>query len=220
MTRRVIQHLEPLQIRADAGKAPVIVGYGAVFYAANDPGTEYRTVYSDGWQVIERIAAGAFDAALARADDIVALWGHDMTRPLGRRSRGTLALSVDARGLRYELTPPGTTWGADAVASIQRGDVEGSSFGFAMGAGWTETMDREAKTLTRTITKIDRLYEVSPVAIPAYPATAAGLRSADDEAHIRALIAAQAKNNTLIQTEKARAKVACALASLDGKGTP
>jgi len=211
--KRRIEHMAPLQVRADEGKEPVIAGYGAVYFDTADAGTEYRTAYGDGWTISERIMPGAFDAALARSDDVVALWGHDGTKPLGRRSRGTLKLSTDARGLAYEVTPPGTTWGADAVASIRRGDVEGSSFAFSLSDGVTETVDREHKTIILAITKIDRLYEVSPVAIPAYPGTAASMRSADDEAHFRAII--NQKHQSSCQRSKAAAMVAVALASLE-----
>lgn len=216
MKRRSIQHCGDIQLRAgaDDNRAPVIVGYGAVFYDAKNPGTEYRREFGDGWSIVERIMPGAFDAALARSDDVVALWGHDMTMPLGRRSRNTLRLTVDARGLAYEIDPPQTTWGTDAVASIGRGDVQGSSFGFAMSDGWREIIDRDKKLVIQEITSVARLYEVSPVAIPAYPGTGAEARAiADDDERLRAIVARASKDN--FQTETAKAMVAVALASLD-----
>jgi HK97 family phage prohead protease len=201
---------EPIEVRAEGDAAPVIVGYGAVFFDAAVAGTEYRSSLWDGWTLIERVERGAFDAALADAGDIVALWGHDQTKPLGRRSRQTLKLEVDQRGLRYEITPPGTTWGTDALESIRRGDVTGSSFGFSVADGWQESVDRASKTIVRTIKSVSRLWEVSPVAIPAYAATSAGTRSADDDARLAEII-----KRSLDQTDRTRAKVAIALATLD-----
>ena len=49
-----------VETRADGGRT--IVGYGSVFYNANDPGTEYR-LFED---MAERIAPTAFASALAR----------------------------------------------------------------------------------------------------------------------------------------------------------
>jgi len=31
-------------------------------------------------------------------------WNHDASKPLGRRSRGTLAVTSDTAGMRYEIT--------------------------------------------------------------------------------------------------------------------
>lgn len=197
-------------IREDGeGKPPCIVGYGAVFFDPNTAGTEYRAQLWDGWTLIERIQPGAFDAALSADDDIVALWAHEHDKPLARRSRGTLRLSVDSRGLAYEIDPPDTTWGSDAVASIRRGDVGGSSFGFALTDGYSETLDRATKTIVRVIKNISRLYEVSPVAIPAYVATGANVRSADDADRLHELI-----RRSMDQTARTRAIVAIALATL------
>jgi HK97 family phage prohead protease len=205
--KSTIHTLDQIELRAEGDAAPVIVGYGAVFFNAAEAGTEYRSALWDGWTLIERVQAGAFDAALRDGNDVVALWSHDMSKPLGRRSRDTLKLEIDARGLRYEITPPGTSWGIDAVASIKRGDVTGSSFRFDIAAGWEETIDRASKTIVRTIKSISRLYEVSPVPIPAYPATSAGTRSAEDNARLAELI-----KRSLDQTDRTRAAVAIALA--------
>ena len=205
--------LQPPTIRegGDAA-APVIVGYGAVFFDAKVPGTEYRCELWDGWTLSERIERGAFDAALTSGADIVALWAHDHSMPLGRMSRDTLRISSDDTGLRYEVDAPDTSWGKDAVLSIRRGDVQASSFGFALGDGYTDTVDNTTKTITRRITSIATLYEVSPVVIPAYTATGAGLRSADDN---RALADLISRNNCMTQHTRTKAMVAIALAMLD-----
>lgn len=51
----------------------------------------------------EVIKPGAFDDVLG--DDVRALFNHDPNFILGRSSAGTLSLSVDDRGLRYENRP-------------------------------------------------------------------------------------------------------------------
>jgi HK97 family phage prohead protease len=158
-----------IQKRAD-GK-PVIAGYAAVFYRADDPGTEYR-LWDD---VFERIKPGAFDAAIGR-DDVRGLFNHDPSEILGRSTAGTLRLSIDDTGLRYEIDPP--EWAGKYVESIGRGDITGSSFGFVP----ETTAYRDEKRDGRDVIVIEReavsLFDVSPVTFPAYESTSAELRSA------------------------------------------
>jgi HK97 family phage prohead protease len=71
-----------------------IAGYAAVFYNERDPGTEYQIAAS----VRERISPTAFDQTLKSKDDVVAAFNHNTDFLLGRRSNGTLRLSVDKVG--------------------------------------------------------------------------------------------------------------------------
>src|SRR5688572_16918348 len=64
--------------------------------------------------------------------DARALFNHDPNMLLGRAGAGTLRLSTDARGLRYEIDIPDTTVGRDVATSIARGDLAGSSFAFSI----------------------------------------------------------------------------------------
>ena len=142
---------------------PKIVGYGAVF--------DSRSEDLGGFdEVIER---GAFDDVLD--DDVRALFNHDDNFILGRRASGTLKLSIDDFGLKYEIDPPDTQMIRDMVLEpMRRGDITQSSFGFFVGEDdWSE--DRNGK-VTRTIHKIERLIDVSPVTFPAYPNTDVALR--------------------------------------------
>ena len=129
-----------VETRAD-GKT-VIAGYAAVFYNAADAGTEYK-IYSD---IIERIAPDAFSRAVAEGDDCRASVNHDPNRLLGRVSAGTCRLSIDARGLRYEIDPPETQTAAECIASLKRGDMDGSSFSFGLRkADWIEEQDEDGE---------------------------------------------------------------------------
>jgi len=123
MERRTTPGKILLENRQD--KLPVITGYAAVYYDGT-PGTEFQL-----WEnTVERILPGSFDSALARKDDARALFNHDPNLVLGRVSSGTLRLSADSKGLKYEIVPPVTRTAEDLVAMIQRGDVTGSSFEF------------------------------------------------------------------------------------------
>lgn len=161
-----------IENRADGGKK--LVGYASVFYSASDPqGTEYRL-----WEgMLERIAPTAFNRALNENHDVRALFNHDMNFLLGRTTAGTLRLSTDTKGLRYEIDLPDTQAGRDVATSIARGDVTGSSFTFqATGRKIEESGDKTIRTITDV-----HLIDVGPVTFPAYTGTTAGMRSQDHE---------------------------------------
>lgn len=162
------------EVRADAQQPSRIAGYGAVYYRAGDAGTEYW-LWDD---VVERIMPGAFDQAIAENVDCRSCYNHDFNLLLGRSTAKTLTLSVDAVGLRYEVTPPAAR--ADVIDLVNRRDVTGSSFMFQP----TVTTWREEKLPTgatlfvREINSVGvNLYELGPVAWPAYEATTAEARS-------------------------------------------
>lgn len=150
-------------------KATTITGYAAVFYNSADPTTQFM-LWDD---IAERIMPGAFTRALAE-DDVRALFNHDACRVLGRSKAATLRLSVDQRGLRYEITPPDTEAGRELVEAIRRGDISGSSFSFI---ARSVTTRREDKLYVREINDC-QLFDVGPVTFPAYEGTEAGIRSA------------------------------------------
>lgn len=145
-----------------------IVGYGAVFYRAGDRGTEYE-LWSD---TVEHVGRNAFDNAI-KQDDVRGLFNHDPSVVLGRTTAGTMRLSVDERGLRYEVDLPDTTAAKDVAASIKRGDITGSSFSFSVvKESWQQGKERTIRTLEEL-----RLHDVGPVTFPAYESSTTGLRA-------------------------------------------
>ena len=149
-------------------------GYAAVFNADSE------NLGGDTYRMIERIEPGAFDDVLK--DDVRALFNHDANLILARSKAGagTLSLGVDERGLWYEFEAPDTQAGRDLLVSLQRGDVDQSSFAFTVrkeGQKWEEETRDGVTTARRTIKKVSRLYDVSPVTYPAYPDASAALRS-------------------------------------------
>jgi HK97 family phage prohead protease len=138
-------------------------GYAAVFYNSNDDGTEYRM----SSHLIERIERGAFSETLAKRHDIKALWSHDAASPLGSTAAGTLKLSEDSKGLRFELQPDKqTTLGTNCFHAVRGGYVRGMSFGFRV---ISQKMSRELGQDIRTITRL-HLSEISPCCWGAYNA--------------------------------------------------
>lgn len=143
----------------------VIVGYGARF-------NEFSSIL--GGMFRERIVPGAFDDVLG--DDVRGLFNHDMNLVLGRTASKSVRIFVDEKGLRYEIDPPATELGRTVVELLRRGDVDGSSFSFALpeegGDVWAEGADGVPE---RTILRFARLYDLGPVTFPAYPTASSGI---------------------------------------------
>jgi HK97 family phage prohead protease/HK97 family phage major capsid protein len=150
--------LRVMEVRAAEGERR-IEGYAATFNDVTDLGY-FR----------EQIAVGAFDGHLA--DDVRLLINHTGV-PLARTTNGTLRLSVDETGLRYEAQLADTTEGRDLYTLIKRGDISQSSFAFSIEE---ESWDNKANL--RTVNKVGRLYDVSPVTYPAYATTTVAARNA------------------------------------------
>ena len=123
-------------------------------------------------RIVERIYPGAFTKALEN-DDVRALFNHNSDMPLGRNKAGTLRLSVDDYGLRYEIDMQDTQVGRDVGFSVNRGDVTGSSFAFDVAE---ETWKRSEGMDIRELRELN-LYDVGPVTYPAYEATTTSIRS-------------------------------------------
>lgn len=124
----------------------------------------------------EQIARGAFTNALLRSDP-VALFNHDPSNLLGRRSAGTLRLKEEHDGLQYEADLPETDIGVRVRTGVMRGDIQGNSFAFrVMKDQWEERSDG---TFLRTVMEVEELFDVGPVVYPAYSDTSVALRSLD-----------------------------------------
>ena len=134
--------------------------------------TGYASVYGDEYDLgyfTERVAPGAFEGRLD--DDVRLLINHE-GMPLARTTNGTLELTTDGRGLFYRAQLADTQEGRDLYKLIQRGDITQSSFAFTIDDDeWTA--DRKL----RTIKRVGRLYDVSPVTYPASPTTTVQARA-------------------------------------------
>jgi HK97 family phage prohead protease len=145
--------------------------------------TGYAIVFSpsrsqDLGGFVEQVDPGAMKLG---QKNIWALRGHDSNKQLGSTDSGTLRLSKDTKGIRYELDIPATSDGNDLVTLLQRGDGGRCSFGFTViSDDWKVLSDN---TVLRTLLDID-VFEISiGVVFPAYSATTSALRSVPQ--HIR-----------------------------------
>ncbi len=148
-----------------------VTGYASLFNVRSQNfGTEAAPIF-------EIIKPGAFDRVLN--DDVRALVNHDSNMVLARsrNGKGTLKLSVDTVGLRYQFEAPDTQVGNDLLVSLKRQDLDQSSFSFmvdAAGQSWA----KEGAARIRTITRVSKLVDISVVTMPAYAETSASARNA------------------------------------------
>ncbi|MFF3062630.1 HK97 family phage prohead protease [Streptomyces sp. NPDC057909] len=147
--------LSDFQVSTGQDGGTVVTGYAAKF----------NTRSQDLGGFVETIAPGAFTRALEESHDVRALINHDPNLVLGRTTAGTLRLTQDDIGLRYEVDLPNTTAAKDLTESLKRKDISQSSFSFrAIREDWSyDTDGRELRTLQDL-----ELCDVSPVTYPAY----------------------------------------------------
>lgn len=151
--------------------AKKIRGYAARFSVLSKP-------LADG--VRERIQPGAFSQVLRSSPDVCCLLNHNANHILGRTTSGTLRLSEDSEGLRYEVDLPPTSYAADAAAAVKRGDLNAASFAFKLedgDASYAEEVVDGIRCMVRTIKNFSKVFDVSPCSQAAYAGTSAMLRS-------------------------------------------
>ncbi len=160
--------LEIAELRVKNGdKGPIIHGYAARFGLLSEDLGGFR----------EQIHEKAFERAL-QTSDVRALANHNADLVMGRMKSGTLKLATDERGLAYEIAPPDTPIMQHYVRSIERGDVDGSSFSFVLDAKGDD-WDHGTDPPTRTLMSVRDIFDVGPVTYPAYKDSTAAKRSLD-----------------------------------------
>lgn len=155
---------------AGNGDEMVVEGYATTF---NQP---YLLYDGRDYKVVEQIAPTAFSEC--DMDDVIMQYNHE-GRVFARNTNGTLTLTVDAIGLKITANLGGTDIGRQLYQEIKGGYTDKMSFGFVVAEDQrTATVDHESnvETVTRTITKIKKLYDVSAVSIPANDMTSISAR--------------------------------------------
>ena len=152
--------VKDLELRQE-GESNKVVGYASVF----------NTLSNDLGNFREIIAPGAFDG---RLDDDVRLMVNHEGLPLARTTNGTMRLSTDDTGLKYEAEIANTSTGRDILELLKDGTVNQSSFAFTVE---DDSWEVSEGINVRTINKVSRLYDTSIVTYPAYNEAGVGLRS-------------------------------------------
>lgn len=164
--------LEIREADGDDGKRTIT---GSIKY--NTESAEMRDWADDIF--VEEIDKEAFKDSIS-SRNVVALWSHDTSQILGNTKAGTLRLTNMETELRFELDIPDTQAGNDAWTLIKRGDVDGVSFGMKVRkAKWSSEKRGDKRIYKRTILNAE-LFEISPVAFPAYPANEVSARGLEE----------------------------------------
>lgn len=128
----------------------------------------------------EVIMPEALNDEILKRSDVLALLNHDISRGVLARSRngeGSLTLTIDEKGLKYEFDAPNTALGDELLEGIKRGDISNSSFSFLVkNDEWQQT---EEGGYLRIIHEFDQLFDISPVYQPAYSETSVDCRGLD-----------------------------------------
>lgn len=136
-----------------------------------------------GVTFIERIGAGAFKRAIAKAKDIRILLNHNWNKDLGGISDGNLELEEDSIGLkaRAVITDP------EVIEDAKKGNLVGWSFGFEdTPEGVKQLRDEESGLPLRKVSDLN-LFEVSILnrkKTPAYVGTLVNVRDDGTEERV------------------------------------
>lgn len=160
-----------LRVADDDGEEYLVEGYATVF---NQP---YLLWEEDGYKVYEQVDARAFDGC--DMSDVIMQYNHE-GRVFARISNGTLTCRPDDYGLLTRALLGGTEIGRQLYDEIKGGYTDQMSFGFVVAEDVHEIVENNETnevTITRTIKRIQKLYDVSAVSIPANPATSIAART-------------------------------------------
>ena len=157
-----------LRIKQEEGNEPsfFVEGYASTF-------DKYLLLTIDGEDYFERIEPTAFDNA--DLSDVVFRVDHE-GRVYARSSAGSVEIWHDDKGLGQRTDLGRTQMARDLFADIEVGNYPQMSFAFVV-ADDGDYFDMA--TNTRVITKIDKVFDVSPVSFPANPNTSLSVSTRD-----------------------------------------
>lgn len=187
--------LAELRLEENEGKM-ILEGYAIVFEQETLIGDEER-----GFK--EVISRDALTETLMK--DVPMKYNHmDSFLILARTKNKSLTLSVDEKGLKVHAELLDTTTNSDVYKMVKAGLLDKMSFAFTVKK---QSWDRKATIPVRRIEKIDRLFDVSVVDLPAYDGTSIYSRSLDlVETELKALEDAENKEKAELIKKKIKIK--------------
>lgn len=147
----------------------VVDGYATTF-------DQPYTLYDNGnYEIREVIDKAAFEKC--DTSDVIMQYDHQ-GRVFARNRNGTLTLAADDTGLKITARLGGTEIGRQLYEEIKGGYTDRMSFAFTVSDQKRESEMINGKTVvTRRITGIRKLYDVSAVSMPANDSTSISARS-------------------------------------------
>ena len=169
---RNVQKLEARALDNETARETV-EGYATVF---DEPYTLWE---EDDYVVREVVDKSAFNDT--DMNDVIMQYNHE-GRVFARTRNNTLDLAVDDNGLHIRADLSGTDIGRELYQEIAGGYTDKMSFGFTVRGDEVteERAEGEMTIITRRITDIGKLYDVSAVSFPANDATSITARSFAD----------------------------------------
>ena len=142
----------------------IVEGYASTF---NEPYLLWADDEVEVWETVDR---NAFDNA--DMSDVIMQYDHE-GRVFARVRNNTLIVRPDEKGLFIRADLGGTDIGRSLYQEIAGGYTDKMSFGFIVGEDKREATETNGRTrLDRVITKIDKVFDVSAVSLPANNSTA------------------------------------------------
>lgn len=184
--QRQLTFAGPLKIReaGDGEKSRVIEGYALLFGVRSQLLADWYDAY---YEVLE---PGCIDRETLDECDIKMTMFHNREKILARSNRGegTLSYEVDDKGVKFSFEAPNTAFGDEALELVARGDLAGCSFIYSTnedpkkGSVSYERTDEEVNgesIILRRVHKIERVYDFTIAADPAYTETSVSRREVE-----------------------------------------
>lgn len=198
---REYRKMAPLEVRAEENKDEMVVeGFATTF---NEP----YVLFEDSDIIFrEQVAPNAFDNT--DMSDVILQYDH-VGRVFARISNNTLEVQPNEKGLFIRANLGGTEIGRNLYEEIAGGYTDKMSFGFTVDGDEqlrTEAEDGRIEIL-RTITSINKLYDVSAVSIPANDGTSIGVSTRSEIDGVIEEVRAERLEAERIKLERKRAEV-------------
>jgi len=198
---REYRKMAPLAVRAEEENNEMVVeGFATTF---NEP----YVLFEDSDIIFrEQVAPNAFDDT--DMSDVIMQYDHE-GRVFARISNNTLEVQPNEKGLFIRANLGGTEIGRNLYEEIAGGYTDKMSFGFTVDGDEqlrTEAEDGRIEIL-RTITSINKLYDVSAVSIPANDGTSIGVSTRSEIDGVIEEVRAERLEAERIKLERKRAEV-------------
>jgi uncharacterized protein len=164
---RTYSAVQPLEVRKTADGSKQIAGTAIVYNS--------RSVDLGGFTEI--VSPGALTRTLKENPDVLALRDHRSELLIGRTLANTLELTDTAKGLDFVITLPKSAIGDDTAENVRLKNLTGVSFGFNVGPNGDVWSQDSEGNVTRVLTDIELLSEISICSFPAYQSSSVSTRS-------------------------------------------
>ncbi len=174
----------------------ILEGYALVF-------NNETLIGDEEYGFIEEIDSRALSQT--KMKDVPMKYNHmDSFLIIARTKNQSLSLTVDSVGLKVRAELLDTNTNQDIYKMVRSGLLDKMSFAFTVDE---QVWNREGRIPKRTITKIERLYDVSVVDTPAYDATSIYARSLESmELELKAMELAEQEEQSKIIKKRIKIK--------------